>query len=303
MQGKQSVLLAAAFLLVAAVPSALSASTPVFAVEEGLLTMQARNMPLREILQKIASQARVEIVVQGVVEQPVSADLSSILLEDGLRRITKEFNSVFLYGMKLPGQSRPPIQKVLLYAKEASNGRGGNVLPPVVFRPASQAAGDRQPSQHLPMSVQPPPPSQTQREELAVPEPEQPSLESIKKMMSNSDPAHREQAVGMLAGLEDGNGIALLAEILSNDKNENIKKIAAEALANTGNQRAVQALRQALSDNNTEVRAMAVYALGQIGGKEAAALISKMKTDPNEEVRQAATDALLMNAENAETNY
>jgi hypothetical protein len=88
-------------------------------------------MPLREVLQKIATQAGLEIVVQGAVEQPVSADLRRTPLEEGLQRITQDFNRVFRYRTQKTGPDL--LEKVQLYAKEPGKGNSS----PVIFSPGS----------------------------------------------------------------------------------------------------------------------------------------------------------------------
>ncbi len=132
--------LAAAFLA-AAVPAL---SEPQLVIENGLLTMQVRNRPLREILQEIAAQAKVEITVRGAVEQPIFADFRRIPLEEGLRRITQNFNSLFVYTARRSSSS-PPLNKVLLYAKEGEGGRNSAASPSAVFRPGTEAAPPLQP--------------------------------------------------------------------------------------------------------------------------------------------------------------
>jgi hypothetical protein len=268
---------------------ALSSSLSI-RVEDGFLTLQTRNTPLRDILQQIASQVGVEIVVYGAVEQLVSGDFNRTFIEEVLRRITQDFNSVFLYKAQTGGQGSPqPMEKVLLYANEVTASKGN--APPVVFRPGSGPAPEkvaRQPS--LPDTEEP---------EVEAEESGQLSMDSINEMVKSKDSDVREEAVGLLADLEDGSGIELLSEMLRTDKEESIRRLAAEVLGNLGDQQAVQALGQALSDRSAEVRSTAVYALGQMAGEEVIALLKKAKKDVNEEVRQAATESLEMALENA----
>ncbi len=251
-------------------------------MEDGLLTMKARNMPLREALQQIASQAEVEIVVQGGAEQTVSADFSRTALEEALRRLTQDFNSVFLYG---PNR----MKKVLLYAKNASsNGQGA--AQQEIFRPGAPALpASAPPKGQTARTAEDSPPSAADEEEAAP--------ESAAELMKSDDPALREQAVGMLADLEDGSGVGQLMEMLQRDEDSSIRQLVAEVLSSLGDRKAVPALGKALADKDAEVRSMAVYALGQIGGADAVALIKKAQKDRNQSVRQAAADALEMAAE------
>ncbi|MCW5206988.1 hypothetical protein VU08_08705 [Desulfobulbus sp. F5] len=170
-------------LLFAAVSSSSAAapnsSHQAVSVKDGLMTMQARNLPLRDVLQNIATQAGVEIVVQGGVAQTVSADFSRTVLEEALRRITQDFNSVFMYGTQKSGQSRPPIERVLLYAKTAPGSKAN--VQAIVFRPGST----------LPVEITP---QQAKSEPVQIEsEEEQPSIEAIVEQMKSNDPALRQE--------------------------------------------------------------------------------------------------------------
>jgi len=217
----------------------------------------------------------VEIVVQGGVDQTISADFSRTALEDALRRLTQDFNSVFLYGPK-------QMKKVLLYAKNAPSGSKAEVQQEV-FRPGAAAAPQPTARAASKPEVLPPPEAD-----------EEPEPQSVAELMKSDDPALREEAVGMLAELEDGSGVDQLSEMLLHDEDSSIKELITEALGSSGDQKAVRALGKALEDKNADVRSMAVYALGQLGGEEALALIKKAQKDRSEAVRQAAADALEM---------
>ncbi|CAK8718168.1 MAG: hypothetical protein CDV28_13014 [Candidatus Electronema aureum] len=183
---RKSLSIAVTLLLTAAVYSWSAAVAPpnlshqAVSIKDGLITMQARNLPMRDVLQNIATQANVEIVVQGSVEQTVSADFSRTVLEEALRRITQDFNSVFMYGTQQSGQSRPPIEKVLLYAKTAPGSKANAQV--VVFRPGST----------LPVKITP---QQEKSEQVQIEseEAEQPSIEAIVEQMKSNDPALRQE--------------------------------------------------------------------------------------------------------------
>ena len=171
-------------LLFAAVSSSSAAapnsSHQAVSVKDGLMTMQARNLPLRDVLQNISTQADVEIVVQGSVEQTVSADFSRTVLEEALRRITQDFNSVFMYGTQKSGQSCPPIERVLLYAKTAPGSKVN--AQTIVFRPGST----------LPVKITQQQPKSEQAQ-IESEEAEQPSIEAIVEQMKSNDPALRQE--------------------------------------------------------------------------------------------------------------
>ncbi|WP_417910286.1 HEAT repeat domain-containing protein [Candidatus Electronema sp. PJ] len=266
-------------------------------VENGLLTLQARNTPLRDLLQQIASQVGVEIVVYGTVEQPVSGDFNRVFIEDVLRRITQDLNSVFLYKPQVVGQTSPPLmEKVFLYTNEVPNAKG--TIQTIVFRPGAKLASPA-PPKHGAQSAPVPDPEETQAE--GGEDSDELSLESITEMANDEDSSVREEAVALLGDLEDGSGINQIAKLLHNDDEESVRRLAAEVLGNLSDQQAVQALGKALSDRSAEVRTTVVEALGQIASEEAVVFLKKATKDRNEEVRQAASEAIEMAMENAGT--
>ena len=112
--------------------------------------------------------------------------------------------------------------------------------------------------------------------------------------LTSSSAEKRLEAVDRLAdlvcsGLDDA-GKPLIA--LLEDADEDVRTMAAEALAGIGSREAAKPLIQALNDGDASVRLAAVKALGALGAGEAAAtLVAKLK-DENGDVRAAAAYAL-----------
>jgi hypothetical protein len=121
----------AALLLLAASP-ALSA--PQVAFENGLLTVQARNLPLKQILQQIADQTGAEITLEGSADNAVSADFAETDLAAALLRIAPDFNSIVLYG-SAGRQDKGAVSAIRLYAISARP----NKVDVITFSP--KAAG------------------------------------------------------------------------------------------------------------------------------------------------------------------
>lgn len=267
-------------------PGTVPAAVAAVAVEDSLLSLRVRNMPLKELLRQVAAQAGVEITVHGPAELPVSAEFSGTALEDGLKRIAPDFNIILTYAAEKKGQDKPAVEKIVLHSKTAAPSNA----PPLVLSAASTPS--------------PPPAAAVPRPRPAVPsgplpvddelEEEEHSPEYFAKLMKSPDAALREEALGYFAGMEDGGGITQVSEMLINDSSEDIRRTAAEVLADLGGKQTVPALGKALADKSSEVRSMAVYSLGQIGGTEAVALIKKAMNDASEEVRNAAADAMEM---------
>ncbi len=107
------------FLLLAAT-SVLSGQEVL--VKDNLLTVQAYNIPLQQILQQIADQIKVEITVQGTADNMVSANFTDTDIADAFLRIAPDFNSIVLYTDRKQ-KSKATISKIQLYAIAAQAGK------------------------------------------------------------------------------------------------------------------------------------------------------------------------------------
>jgi hypothetical protein len=61
------------------------------------LTLHARDVPLRLILQRIGEVARVSMHIEAPADEVVSADLDGLSLDDSLRRLLRHRNAVLVY--------------------------------------------------------------------------------------------------------------------------------------------------------------------------------------------------------------
>jgi hypothetical protein len=125
MPKKRTLCSAVAVLLLAAAP-ALSLSAPQVVLQDGLLTVQVQNMPLKELLQQLADQTGAEIMVQGAADTPVSADFAETDLAAALLRLAPAFNSIVLYG-GAGAQDKTAVSAIRLYAIGSKSKSGDTV--------------------------------------------------------------------------------------------------------------------------------------------------------------------------------
>ena len=129
MRKRKKISMAVLLLLLAAAP-VLRAETVDF--KDGLLTVQARNLPLKQILQQLADQTGAEITVEGTADNAVSADFAGTDLAAALLRIAPDFNSVVLYG-EAGQQDKALVRAIRLYAISA----GAKKSDVITFSPRS----------------------------------------------------------------------------------------------------------------------------------------------------------------------
>jgi len=101
----------------------------------------------------------------------------------------------------------------------------------------------------------------------------------------------RQVAAKALKEIGDSKAVDPLIRALK-DGNQEIKEIAAEALGQIGDSKAVDPLIMALKDGNWAIRLFAARALGKIGGKRTAEPLIRALKDRNRFVRRAAAEAL-----------
>jgi HEAT repeat protein len=101
--------------------------------------------------------------------------------------------------------------------------------------------------------------------------------------------------------MNSSNSVEVLADVLSRDREPQVRATAAWALGQVHSDRAPAPLVAALKDSDDEVRLKAAWALSQIGDPAAVpAVTDALKQDQPERVRQALVRALLQSGEHSE---
>jgi hypothetical protein len=62
------------------------------------LTLRAVGVPLIAILQQLAKTAGISIYIEEPLDERVSANLTDVSLEEGMRRVLNHWNTIFLYS-------------------------------------------------------------------------------------------------------------------------------------------------------------------------------------------------------------
>ena len=234
-------------------------------VKDNVLSVKVRDIPLKKVLTEIANQTSIKVTLYVPTEEPLSVDFSDVPLEKGLKRLTRDYSSVFIYGSERGEE--PEIREVIIYAKTGSS--------------PEKRTGPRTMASRKPSKL----PSEDFKSS---------PLESQVKDLRDKDPSVRKKALEALAGSGDDRAIIHLGKVLVKDKNDDVRATAAGALGELGDERAVVPLIQALGDKNARVRESAADALCQIGGENVIRALEGCLSNKGEDLRKIAADALKM---------
>ena len=208
-------------------------SSSVIQVNDGLLTVKVKSMPLKKVLEEIAKQESMEIVYFVSGEELLMSDFSSLTVEKGLKQLLRNYDYTLVKG------------------NEKSKGVGKQIRKVFIF---SKATFDEK----------------YEKEELVTAfKDEGPSIDSLSEDLSNEDPNIREDAVSSLEALGDKKSADLLTWVLLNDEDKDVRISAADALENVGSDAEIDFLLEAIQDDNIEVSISAASAIGSIGGSNA----------------------------------
>jgi HEAT repeat protein len=284
----------------AADESSAVASGLAVTVLDGRLSVRLDEAPLEAVLEAIAAQADVRIMLHGdpgAVRPQAFADLP---LDTGIRRLAGERRLMMVFRPSGDRDEPGRLQEVWVYGDP----RSGDPSSRLLTRTLGNAA----------KAPTPPSPERT---------PAAPALPSYQEL-STRDKAGRLAAIRALARQQDEATIEVLSALLAHDPDDTVRRIAATALGNIGGESAVPAFEVALTDRDVEVRVQAMRSLHIIRGEAAAASIGEVAlgdadpglrrqaisllatlrsdearstvelaaSDPDDSVRQAAEEAL-----------
>jgi hypothetical protein len=116
---------------VAANPAApqQQAETSQNSVENGMLTLCAKNQPLRVILEEIGSKANVAIIVpEALGNEPVSVEFQHYRLDEALRQMLKDDDVVFSYSVDRDHKGPASLKTVWVYPANQGPGMSRSSL-------------------------------------------------------------------------------------------------------------------------------------------------------------------------------
>lgn len=236
--------------------------TFVVQVKDQLLTVKVKDIPLKKILREIADQAWVKIVFHGSTEGLLSANFSTISLDEGLKRLSRDTSHAFIFARKKTKVAEPEIKEIVIYPKGGES--AVKRLEPTIINGEEEALEE-------------------QRELFLV---------SLFKTLEDKDPLVREAAVDFLSEFRDERVMEHLTEVVLEDQDEDVRARAARALGEFRDERTIDSLIEALQDEEVWVRENVIQALGQIGGQRVVPPLMEALGDEDRGMRDLAAHVL-----------
>jgi HEAT repeats len=214
-------------------------------VEAGIVTLEARDVSQRRILEGLAKQLNFELIVAGPLEEQRSLEIDGKPWEEALKKALAPASWAFIYDAS-EGQAR--LAKVFVFPlKNDGSDQGRPSASPrrvAAPAPAPRPTPDHQGQAPLQLA-------------------EQSSDASTAEPLEAENDETRALALVDLATTGGEQAIMALRQALQ-DREPWIRETAVETLAEIGGEQAIQGLQLALRDENEDVRKAAQEALTRL---------------------------------------
>jgi hypothetical protein len=239
-----------------AAAKSLPESKPLVGFENGRLSVQAGDVPLKDLLSEIQAKSGIMIDLKDskAAAKRSSVDFKNLPPARAFREILKDLNFAFFY-------SGNRLSRVL-------------ILPPGGQTPAAKS-GLMNPNRVGPRAQNAP----------VKPGPT-PKLPGDKR--KDGDVTAKLEAIEAMEDSDDPKSIAALGEALT-DKNREVKEAAFQALTDKKGANVTEMLRRGLNDADPEFRIEVLEALAERGDLDS---LRKALADRNQDVRETAADLL-----------
>lgn len=251
-----------ASLMLVASTEAASASSPIskplVVFEKGRISVEAANVPLKDLLNEIQAKSGIVIELNDskAAAKSSTVDVKSFLPVLAFREILQNLNFAFFY-------SGTGLARVLILPRGEQIAKASGLMNPNQIGWRLPRAGNAP----LRPGAMPKLPGEKSRDSRVVA-----TLEAIEALEDSDDPK----------------SIATLGEALA-DQNRAVKEAALQALADKKGANVTQMMRRGLNDADPEFRIEVLEALADRGDLDS---VRKALADRNQDVREAAADLL-----------
>ena len=264
-------------------------SSSVIQVNDNLLTVKVRDIPLKKVLMEIAKQKHIKIVFFASADDTLITNFSSLPMEKGLKKLLRNYNYVFTYGTEQSKGGEHEIRKVVVL----SNGGGSRhrrTEPMIAYREETHLYdGPYDEDVDIPEEHMPGPLKELETMTASTGGPHHGSM-SIDRYDEDVDIPDEDmfdplEESGPMIVTTGGAALGPLGEV-PYDEDMDIRDEEME------NEIIIDPLRDELKNEDAEVRLSAVEILGVIGGDKAIQALEGALTDEDEKVRELAAEEL-----------
>jgi hypothetical protein len=210
-----------------------------------MLTVQAKQVPHRQILESLAGKLQFELIIVGPLEERRTLEIEARPWEEALKKALAPASWAFVYDSS---SGEPRLAKVFVFPSKGDN--------------TSVARSSPTSERSTPLAQALPPPPEPQAN-IPINPSDKGTDASLTELLQAEDEEMRALALVGLATTGGEQAITALRQALQ-DKEPWIRETAVEALAEIGGAEAIQGLQQALGDENEDVRRAAEEALTRL---------------------------------------
>jgi hypothetical protein len=271
-----------------------------------LLSVRVRNASWEEVLQEIARQTGVRIHVMGPLAGTLSQEFQALPLEQGLRRLFREANTLFLSvrGTEA-GIAANTLTDVWLFPQEGQRAAGRQVLPP----PTGPTTAEKQERLDSWRNTAEAIPSTEGGQPQGEPAGEEEQDERLRALRAFAQQGHTEtlqQALFDPDQTVQATALALFAErdrqgvidVLVDATQSPQPPMRVQALSllhqtDQADERMVlSVLEEALADHDVTVKSYAIQALAERRGPEAIESLRQALRDPDVSIRRMVIESV-----------
>ena len=289
------------------------AAQPVIEWHGDRLSVQVRNAPWTVVLRELERRTGIRIQVKGPLPGTLTQEFEALPLEQGLRRLFRGLNSMFLYAAGTHAEAAAgALTQVWLWPKEGSTVEERQASRPPAT-PATARQQDEVSSSGIGSSEAEAETSPTEEEVQPEGEPVaaedaqgepldtlpgqdmQGVGEALQQAVFDPNPTVQLEAFALLAEQDPHRAVALLVEAAQND--QSVVRLQALQLLHHGgvadDATVLSTLGDALTDADIAVKRYAIEALAERGGPEALGSLRYALRDPDPSIRQMVIERVI----------
>ncbi|MDH3440998.1 MAG: HEAT repeat domain-containing protein [Gammaproteobacteria bacterium] len=244
-------------------------------VDEGLVSLAARNAPLQDVVREIAAQHDLRLVQHVALDRLVSIEVDDKTLPDLLDEIFGDESYQLYRAIENddPADANDPIPGSLWIFSE------GSALAPAAtaYFEIVMLEGEVGEKQEAILNLG----------RLGTPE----AIQALSLALGDEDPRVRKAALEALSQIGGDEALAAIASASVHD-DPRARADATYAMAMVDGYSSIEYLNLALHDENPMVRSAAIDSLGDIGDERAISVIQQALQDPDPTVRERALDVI-----------